>query len=428
MSLKDVSTASPSRSIWLDLNENTFRRHLVTLEECTNAIPIHPQVFAIEDWLPMTTGDNHILPIGIEQRVANDFAWLVAVAEGAQSVAAVCIEEHIEPAGLKLRFAALDVSIDNDVQSTLQIIFDILAKAASGFAENGSSHINMIFNCVVKLHLHRLLGRLRSTKWKRPEYLSRSQKKPLWQDFENLIHRAQFLYDKKEKMSRQFIERKLEELATIYEQFETSENDLTSLMDLIDATFAFCSLEEAKDFSQRLQVKQKPKPQTASAIKSLRQLKKIAAYRRICVSLVATAKQYPNLFQHITMTCLTPYKSVPTSIRYQDWATSCHVHAEIQLAVHYDLNRDFQPRCIGTSKWLCYLCYLFLQAHKRMFPSNTHGHLYDQWTVPDSEDFGDDLVQRYRNILKAMDDEILRQIEIEPEFVRLEPMTSCTSE
>jgi hypothetical protein len=145
------------------------------------------------------------------------------------------------------------------------------------------------------------------------------------------------------------------------------------------------------------------------------------------VSLVNTAKQYPTLFQHMTMTHLTPYKSVPTSIRFQKWATSCHVHAEVQLAVYYDLNPHYQPRCIGSSKWLCYLCYLFLRAHNRFFVSKTHGHLYDQWTVPDLMEFDKDLSQKYRNILKAVDDIILQQIQSEGELGRLEPMTSCAS-
>ena len=146
---------------------------------------------------------------------------------------------------------------------------------------------------------------------------------------------------------------------------------------------------------------------------------------------------------------LTPYKSVSTEIGYEAWATTCHVHAEVQLAVFYDLlsqpssamdakldsfNEDFRrPRVIGTSKWLCYLCHLFLSCHGGFVPANTHGRLYDQWTVPDLIEYQPELRAQYRGILRAMDDEVLQETRNavpagadESSFVRwrAEPMTS----
>jgi hypothetical protein len=130
------------------------------------------------------------------------------------------------------------------------------------------------------------------------------------------------------------------------------------------------------------------------------------------------------------MAYLEPYQSVPTSIGFEEWAKTCHVHAEVQLAVHYDLISQqkqhlfLTPRAIGISKWLCYLCYQFLRAHQRFFLSRTHGRLYDQWTVPDIVEYDDDLVRRYRGILKDVEEEVVRHTESEPELWRLEPMTS----
>ncbi|RDW66570.1 hypothetical protein BP6252_10205 [Coleophoma cylindrospora] len=432
--LQEVCVASPDRSIWRDLSEETFRQHLVTLEERTNAIPVDPQVFSIADWVPRSAGQgekkSHVLPIDVEQRLADDFACLVAVAEGAQSVAAVCIEEHLQPVGLTLRFAARDLSFNNEIKTTLQAVFDILAHVAATptLADDASLSADKLFGLVIQLHSRRLLGRLRSSKWEKPKHLSRSVKKPLWQDFPNLIHRTEFLYTRREKPVRNVVLKWLGELAVLYEQFEATAKDETLAMtQLVKATFTFCSAPEIKDFAERLRVGSKPTSQVRAAIKSLRQLDKIAAYHRICISLVETARAYPMLFHRMTLAILPPYKSVPTSIAFQSWAASCHVHAEVQLAVHYDLHREFQPRCIGTSKWLCYLCYLFLRAHGRHFPSKTHGHLYDQWTVPDVMDLDEKLTEQYRGILKAIDDVVLQQIDEEPELGRLEPMTSCTA-
>jgi hypothetical protein len=143
------------------------------------------------------------------------------------------------------------------------------------------------------------------------------------------------------------------------------------------------------------------------------------------MSLIAAAKQFPVLFQHVVLEYLDPYQGVPTTIGYHGWATTCHVHAEVQLAVHYDLNRDCRPRCIGTSKWLCYLCYHFIDEHGLFFPSKTHGRIFDQWTVPDLLEFGGALVTKYRRILKEIDSVVLRQSEKEPQVRRLQRMTSC---
>jgi len=143
------------------------------------------------------------------------------------------------------------------------------------------------------------------------------------------------------------------------------------------------------------------------------------------MSLIAAAKQFPNSFQHVVLEYLDPYQGVSTTIGYHEWATTCHVHAEVQLAVHYDLNEDCRPRSIGTSKWQCYLCYHFIKEHGLFFPSKTHGRIFDQWTVPDLREFGAALVTKYRHILKEIDSVVLRQSEKEPQVQRLQRMTSC---
>jgi hypothetical protein len=370
--------------------------------------------------------------------VADDFASLVAVEEGAQSVAAVCIEEYPQSPRLTLRFAALDVSLNDTIQKALHEWSLILSGVASGNvlgpSDPFSDPVNTIFRGVIRLHFRRLLGRLRSIKWDKPKYLSKSHKKPLWQDIGGLIHRAQFTYTKKEKDSRLQVEETLDELAAVYEAYElTSEDELTRMEQLVVASYDFCSNPAIKEYSLRLEsgMGAKPTPQVASAVKTLRQIQKISSYRRISIFLVKIATEYSALFKNgITFAYLTPYQSIPTTIGYEEWATTCHVHAEVQLAVHYDLIPEqeretfLMPRTIGISKSLCYLCYRFLEAHRGFFPSRTHGRLYDQWTLPDLPEFDDVIVRRYRGILKDIDEEVVRHTEYEPELRRLEPMTS----
>lgn len=460
MSRQDVRTACAHNSIWLNLSEDTFRQHLVALEERTNAVPIDPQAFSVEEWSNGREHAGHTLPIEVEQRLADDFACLTAVEEGAQSVAAVCIEESKRAdrdnstTRLTLRFAALDISLNDTVQVALQEISHVTARAASAtFSKDGArnpkpdepyqqacAHVDELFNCVVGLHFRRLLARLRSGRWEKPRHLAKSHKKPLWQDFDNLIHRAEFLYTRQEKATRKLVEQHLQELAAIYQCFEhvePEEDALDRMRNLVQSTYMLCSRGEIKDYIRRLEmsVGRRITTQIAAAIKTVRQIQKIGAHRRICIYIVKTAQHYPDLFKGgFSIDYLTPYKSIPTTIGYEQWATTCHVHAEVQLAVHYDLvahehaksgrSSYHQPRCIGISKWLCYLCYQFLQAHGRFFPSKTHGRLYDQWTIPDLDGFGPDMVQAYRDILGSIDERVVRKTESEPELWRIEPMTS----
>lgn len=449
MTRLEARTSTPECSIWVDPSENLFRKHLVELEGRTNAVPVDPQIFPLKE---DANGGAHTLPLCVEQQLADDFAFLAAVEEGAQSVAAVCLEEH--STGLVVRFAALDLALSGEVKTALEIITDSLSPSSLGYDMSASE--DALFEQIIKLHFRRLLARLRSDKWEKPKYLSKQHKKPLWRDFANIIHRVQFLYTKREAGARRSVEAQLKSLAMVYESFEASEansqTERESLKKLIRASYQLCKDKEIAEFARRLEESPSTTPtaKVASAIKCLRQIEKIASYRRIATSLMATSKKYPSVFQHkLRLAFLTPYKSVPTTIGYEAWATSCHVHAEVQLAVHYDLVEQsysgadsnvrlpetgfHRPRVIGTSKWLCYLCYLFLRCHSGFVPANTHGRLYDQWTVPDLKEYNSDLCSRYRGILRAMDDTIVEETQStgsvgadESGLVRwrAEPMTS----
>jgi hypothetical protein len=443
MSRLQTQTADPENSIWRHLPEDTFRHHLVNLEKITNAVPVEPQTFPLE-LQNQKSKDNYSLPLSVEQQIADDFAFLAAIEEGAQSVAAVCLEEHFKPTGLTVRFAALDLSLNDHVKDALEAITNTLSTISE---VEDAARTDELFTQIVNLHFRRLLARLRSTKWEKPKYLAKQHKKPLWQDFSNLLHRVQFVYTKKEAILRRSVEAQVQHLATIYESFEAvsagSEEEIRHLHDLIKASYNFCKTRDIAVFAQRLEnsITVSPTPKVASAIKCLRQVEKIGAYWRVTTSLIAHSLKYPTLFGvNLQLAFLTPYEAVATEIGHEAWAKSCHVHAEVQLAVHYDLlaqntapstSTFLTPRVIGTSKWLCYLCYRFLVAHGGFVAVNTHGRLYDQWTIPDLAGYGEGMCGRYRGIVRDMDAEVVREIgDTGPDEAesmvrwRAEPMTS----
>ena len=460
--LQKPKTATLSYSIWANVLEDQFRTDLVRLEKQTNAVPVAPQTFSLDEWQQARAVDGpglvYILPCSVEKQLADDFAFLTAIGEGARSVSAVSIEERVAGDGLTVRIAAVDATLDDGVRAGLEKVVSLMVSDVSVAEgreplELSSSAVGQLFDTIVQLHYCKILGRLRSCHWKKPKYLARTHKKPLWQDFANLIHRVQFLYPKNEATTRKQVETALASLQSVYHDLEEAHHDteqsmLPNLSSLINASFLLCLNSSVKDYASRLAhltTLSQPTKQVASALKTLRQIEKIGAYQRIAISLLHTVRRYPILFQNgIKLDFLPGYESIPTSIHYEPWAKTCHVHPEIQLIAFYDLQRAsrsgdlefaqecspyMMPRVIGSSKYYCYLCYLFIRAHGHFFPANTHGRLYDQWTIPDLAEYSNETLRRYRHIITTVHEEITEQIRDKGDGGdvcrwREEPMTS----
>ncbi|KAK2011780.1 hypothetical protein LZ32DRAFT_533311 [Colletotrichum eremochloae] len=462
---RETITASPTSSIWRDLPESVFRQHVVELEKLTNAVPVDVKEFPLppcssdaleadvagEAGTPFkghvgatsaSTGTSsdfrdsdgchkHLQPrrltLATEQRLADDIAYLIAVGEGAQSVAATTVQEsrirhrmegQHQDAQLRVVIASVD-AIQPSSQVFLRSIFHLLSIAPQ------AKKVDRLLDLIVRHHQSRLLNRLRSAKWKKPVYLSRTHKKPLYADFGNLVHRIQFLYIKKEATARAQLERELMSLGDLLEAFESEINDHQKLVEIVRSSYELCSSPLVADYLKRLQAG-RATSQIQACLKTLRQLEKIAAYYRICLTLTSLSQSHAKMFDSVQLLFLPPFKAVPLTLAYQPWAKSTHVHAEVILAVHHDLeNPDgswYRPRCLGASKYFCYLCFLFIRHHGAYFAANTHGACYDQWTIPDLADYPESIVEHYRQVLRAMDADILARTQ--GTQWRPEPMTS----
>ncbi|OHE96516.1 hypothetical protein CORC01_08114 [Colletotrichum orchidophilum] len=467
-------TASPASSIWRDLPESLFRQHVVALEKLTNAVPVDAQSFPLSSHAIATSDGtvearvkvhadppespetiwadlyhrnsaghpehprHRLLSTATEQRLANDIAYLVAVGEGAQSVAAATVQEgriNIDAstggldggrdldqqplaASLKVTIASAD-AIEPDSQAFLRSVFQILS------APPPAKPLHRLLDLVIRHHQARLLNRLRSAKWKKPAYLARTHKKPLFADFANLIHRAQFLYSKKEAAVRAQLEQELLQMADLLEAFESETDDHEKLIEIAQSSYQFCTSTLIANYFDRLQAI-RATAQIQACLKTLRQLEKIAAYYRICQTLISLSRSHPTSFESVQLLFLPPYEAVPLTIAYQPWAKSTHVHAEVILSVHHDLEGSdspwHKPRCLGASKYFCYLCFLFIRHHGAYFAANTHGACYDQWTIPDLADYPESLAEHYRNVVRTMDEEVQHQTR--GAKWRPEPMTS----
>ncbi|OLN85516.1 hypothetical protein CCHL11_08078 [Colletotrichum chlorophyti] len=444
LKIRPTTTAPPASSIWRDLPEAEFRQHVVDLEKLTNAVPVEAQTFP----LPPSSADadadadakhaelddgtiGYQLPLAVEQRLADDIAYLVAVGEGAQSVAATTVQESRSRgeqvqggAGIRVTVASVD-AIEPNSQAFLRSVFQMLSPKGVPSAK-ASPQLESLLDLVVRHHQARLLNRLRSAKWTKPTYLSRTHKKPLYADFANLVHRVQFLYTKKEAAARAQLEQELLALAALLEAFENeADDDHNRLVDIVRSSYDLCTSPLVADYLQRLKGV-RATTQIQACMKTLRQLEKIAACRRICLTLAGLSQSHAKLFRSVELIFLLPYEAVPLTLAYQPWAKSTHVHAEVILSVHHDLEEPNsawrKPRCLGASKYFCYLCFLFIRHHGAYFAANTHGACYDQWTVPDLAEYPETLASRYREVLRAMDTEI--QTQTQGAVWRPEPMTS----
>ncbi|KAL3480572.1 hypothetical protein BJX99DRAFT_18635 [Aspergillus californicus] len=432
--VRPVQTAVPSDTIWSRITEDDFRQHLVTLEKQTNAVPMDVLTAKGDDDQHHRSGS--FLPLKTEKQVADDFAYIAAVTEGAQSVAAVCLEQHIG-SSLALDLPTLVITVagmDIINENVKQMLHAVVAQLQyHNPAERDRTEI--VFRLIIQQHEQKLLGRLRSRKWTKPKYLARTHKKSLWQDFDNLSHRAQHVYARRsERKDQEAITTSIQEVCKVYEDFEVTGGPTAQALEkLVRATFIWCKSPLVADYASKLEIAGDTH-QVAAAIKTLRQLEKIGAYWRIAEGLVAVADEHEHVFQRIDLGYLTPYASIPTSIAYKSWAHTCHVHAEIQLVVELAKSASQQvgtamgkmrPRTIGTSKYLCYLCYLFLQYHGAFQMLSTHGCLYDQWTVPDLAEYDTATRTKFAAVLESMDKHIAEQVkETECIIWRAEPMTS----
>ncbi|KAL4747222.1 hypothetical protein BDW72DRAFT_19064 [Aspergillus terricola var. indicus] len=429
-----VQTAVPPDTIWSRVTEDEFREHLVTLEKQTNAVLM--DVLTADGDEEQHDSSSLSLPLKSEKQIADDFAYIAAVTEGAQSVAAVCLEQHISTSlalnlpTLVIRVAGMDV-LDENIKEMLQAVVAELQSQTQAVTST-----EIIFRLIIRQHEQKLLGRLRSRKWTKPKHLARTHKKPLWQDFDNLLHRAQHVYARRsERKVREAIGTSIRGIGALFIDFEDSGSETAqALQELVKATFVWCKSPLIGAYASRLETAGDTR-QVAAAIKTLRQLEKIGAYWRIAKDLVAVASQYQHVFRHIDLQYVTPYASIPTSIAYESWARTCHVHAEIQLVVELAKSASQQtdspsavvvrPRTIGTSKYLCYLCYLFLRYHGDFQLLNSHGRLYDQWTVPDLAEYNTATRNKFAAVLESMDEHVMKQIKETQCIVwRPEPMTS----
>ena len=146
--LLPVNTAPHTKSIWRDLAQDKFRRNVVALQRASNELPGDPAVHSWNDWsVPRIRHDSpsYILPFSIEQRLADDFAFMVAAEEGSKAVSAMGLEQDIVHQGMVVRLVA-NGTIPEDAPQTIGMMFELLVRCA------GKSGYSMLVVTGIRAH------------------------------------------------------------------------------------------------------------------------------------------------------------------------------------------------------------------------------------------------------------------------------------
>lgn len=126
---QSVRTASTKESIWRGISRNTFRQHVVALRRAAE-IAGDEQVHSASDWHSCHTQSTYALPFDVEQRLADDFAFVAAAEENLRVVSAVALEQYSDSPRLVVRLAANEC-LPEGVTQMFDLMFEALGHCAS---------------------------------------------------------------------------------------------------------------------------------------------------------------------------------------------------------------------------------------------------------------------------------------------------------
>ncbi|KAF6220671.1 hypothetical protein HO133_003104 [Letharia lupina] len=348
-----VSTASDERSIWRDTDQYKFRKHIIDLQQACNNIPEDPKLHVPEDWhgrRPPSNDDGRVLPFEVEERLSNDFAFLVANQKDAGTVSAVALEEIVEPPGLIARLAA-NGGVQEGVVNALQAIFSILEKCGKRQLHRTVCR-DLIFDEVVALNRNRINGRLQSKHWIMPGYLGAAQLEQLHQSLQAFAQRAVPIA---RAVGAASLQRNIDDLCLKYQSVDSSikdtDEELQSIKAAVKQSHGFCSTPDGMRIEETI-ASYGLDPGIALQNKHIRQVDKIGRYWGLCDDMASISRRYSNLFKSIRLEIVPRYRPFTPSVVFPNKAVPCHVHAEIQLVTFYGLHPEIvkiKPRVLGQN-------------------------------------------------------------------------------
>lgn len=258
----------------------------------------------------------------------------------------------------------------------------------------------IIFADVLNLSQERILQRIRPRWARAPIYFPGSEK--------SLLNRME-PFCSSFKSSPGFplcLLSRLDSLLSSLRLLETIErSDEHSILVAITSIVRHCAdvaySKDHRSLEQQLRQIQIPNSEEILKSREVAQIDKLARYFGLSKDLANLARrsEYYHVTQNFSLEYITAYQASQPAGALR----KCHVHAEVQLILHYEQHPlDKPPRVIGCSKSACFLCDLLIKMTGQYYISHAHRRLYNQWTIPDVPWMTMERVNYFRAILGGM--------------------------
>ncbi|TID25409.1 hypothetical protein E2P81_ATG04508 [Venturia nashicola] len=410
----DPDTATPTNSIWDDIDRNQFEQNADDLEALKYRAA--PWAQARSEW--PEDDKRYSIPYAVERQLADDFAYISACEPKVVTVTAATVEAYENPPGIIIRLAG-NKGIREYVQHALgQILRNVEQCARKGRAYH--QHIDLAdyanyqpeisqqkcadkcLEIVVQLNMNRLFKRIGSHHFEKPKHLALYAKGPISPQWSKLMSNPV-----QKKQDAVNLAAEAEEFNTVFDRLENVESEegkVNALVDLVKRCFSFTI--DGRSLQERLEKAGYGKKTFSS--RPFREINKTAAYWRICCNLATFARSHSKYFLSST---LVPIQHYNPSTR-PGMEAERFIHAEVQVITYYEIaNLPLWPRALGTSKKACFLCYEFIRCHGCLKVSKSHGIVFSRWAVPDRKDYSPETLARLRKAMQGIDGRVTEELE-----------------
>ncbi|KAF8860624.1 hypothetical protein BDZ45DRAFT_303714 [Acephala macrosclerotiorum] len=387
--------------IWIPQLSQDFYRNVIALSARLGGSesPRAPQNYRQSHY--PRSNELYVLRYEEELHLADHFAFLAHAEEGVGYVSAATIEETRNPPSFTVRLASNETPEQYVLEGISRILGVVQAHAKEG--RHRELYRSRLFNEVVSLNRNRIYGRMRSSQWKRPRHFRGKDIPQLYSRIEQNIRQANGKLQ--DAIKRSGLDLALKELRTTLQAVDSAgpAEQQELLQKVIRESYHVSKLRDFKSLESHL--RELGASERVAQSREVLEIDKLGKYLELCNDLIRLSRQRDtrplclnmNLQRCAAFPPLQPLGS----------PTSCHVHGEVQLILHYEENPATPPpRAIGSSKSACFLCDLFIKKYGRFGLSHSHMKLYPKWTVPNDSWMDRQQQHRFRDMVRAMSSEI----------------------
>ncbi|OJD30403.1 uncharacterized protein BKCO1_6100052 [Diplodia corticola] len=359
----DPLAQSPLGSIWTSVMRRDFERNIDDLDD--KHVVLEPRDYTGRDFSHEKDAIA-ALPLDLERKLADDFAYISAYDVGVNDITAATIECSLDSPGITVRLAANE-GVEDCVQNSIKEVLQILKGCGRKLSHRERSEEN-ILSIVVRLNQNRIYSRLRSRH--QQKRVKGQSDRLLSLDFRNFVGQqaAQTRNNPQELMA---LQGDLAEFDRLVDQLENGQDSepMEELKRIVKK--AWLISDEKIGIQHRLKRLGVLSDRIDNS--TVRAIDKLANYWRICRDLVRIrlTREYRHLFDDPRLEAIENYR-----------------------------------------------------AHGWFSVSKAHRQVKNIWTVPERKDYSIESLERIRRSIVAVDGEVYEEAARKQRQRRTYPMQS----